>query len=245
VGTVDLVSDLRDRAGYDSLPVAARRPALAAAAVAVVGAAALGVRYADEAYPRWLDVTGRSLARDWFPIPREIARAVIGLFDPVPLTVIIVVLAGTCLAVGRRRLAVLAVAGPVVTGLVVTAVKPVIDRTKNGDLAYPSGHMGAAVAVALVVALLMVSVLDLRSGRAVGLLVAVPGATGFVVGLAMTVTNYHYLTDAVGGFCTAVAVVLGLAVLLDRARRNTARGPCDGRGGSHARRHEVPLDSGE
>jgi undecaprenyl-diphosphatase len=243
------VSDVRDRARYESLPSAAHRPALVAIAVAVAGAAALGVRYADEAHARWLDVTGRSLARDWFPIPRGIARAVIGLFDPVPLSLIIVALAVTCLALGRRRLAVLAVAGPVATGVIVTVLKPVIDRTKNGDLAYPSGHMGAAVAVALVVALLAVSVLDLRGGRAIGLLVAVPGATGFVVGLAMTVTSYHYLTDAVGGFCTAVAVVLGLAVLLDRlpapAHRNTEPHPCDGRDGSHAGQHDGPLDRGE
>ena len=34
--------------------------------------------------------------------------------------------------------------------------------------------------------------------------------------VAVTVVNYHYPTDAVGGFCTAVSVVLGLALLLER-----------------------------
>jgi len=34
--------------------------------------------------------------------------------------------------------------------------------------------------------------------------------------MAMTIRDYHYLTDAVGGFCLAVVVVLGLAMLLDR-----------------------------
>lgn len=216
VDTVDRVGDVRDRNRYDSVPSVARRPALVVVVVAVLAAATLGVRYAGEAYPRWLDVTGRSLARDWFPIPRGAARAVIGLFDPIPLAVMIVVLAGVCLAMGRRRLALLAVIGPVATGLVITALKPVIDRTKNGDLAYPSGHMGAAVAVAIVAALLLVSVLDVRGGPAVALVVAVPGATGAVVGLAMTVTGYHYLTDVVGGFCMAIAIVLSVAVILDR-----------------------------
>jgi undecaprenyl-diphosphatase len=40
---------------------------------------------------------------------------------------------------------------------------------------------------------------------------------GSAMALAMTVTRYHYPTDAVGGFCVAVAVVLGLALVIDRA----------------------------
>ena len=211
----------RDR--YDSLPATARRPALVAVVAATCVALALGVRYAGEAYPRWLDQTGRALARDWFPIPRGVAGFVIGLFDPVPLAVLVLVLAGVCLALGRRRLAVLAVAGPVAAGLTTTVLKPVIERTKNGDLAYPSGHMSAATALAVVVALLLVSLLGLRRWGAVAVLVGVPAAVGAVVGIAMTVTNYHYLTDAVGGFCVGLAVVLSLAVALDRRRpgRNT------------------------
>jgi undecaprenyl-diphosphatase len=178
----------------------------------------LGARYAGEAYPRWLDRVGLSLARDWFPVPRGAARLVIGAFDPVPLAVVVAVLAGTCLVLARRRLAVLVVLGPAATGLATTVLKPVVDRTKNGDLAYPSGHMGAAVALALAVALIVISLVHLRGWMAAVVLVLVPVAVGGVVGVAMTVTNYHYLTDVVGGFCVAVAVVLGLAVLLDHRR---------------------------
>jgi len=202
---------------------------------------ALGLRYAGEAYPRWLDQVGLSLARDWFPIPGRTARSLIGMFDPLPLAVLIAVLVGVCLASGRRRLAVLAVAGPVVTGLATTALKPVVERTKNGDLAYPSGHMGAAVALAVVVALLIVSLLGLGRWAAVSVLVAVPSAVGAGMGLGMTIIRYHYLTDAVGGFCVAVAVVLSLAVLLDHLAsgrlkadgggvgkvRNVSRPSCD------------------
>ncbi len=203
---------------YDSVPSAARRPTLVAVIAAAFVGIALGVRYAGEAYPRWLDETGRSLARDWFPIPRGVAHLVIGLFDPVPLAVLVVVLAGVCLALGRRRLALLAVGGPVAAGLTTTVLKPVIERTKNGDLAYPSGHMSAATALAVVVALLLVSLVGVRRWGAVGILVGVPAAVGAVVGVSMTVTNYHYLTDAVGGFCVGLAVVLSLAVVLDRWR---------------------------
>ena len=47
---------------------------------------------------------------------------------------------------------------------------------------------------------------------------------------AMTIVRYHYLTDAVGGFCVAVAVVLSLAVLLD-GRPVGAAPVADRRGG--------------
>ena len=93
-----------------------------------------------------------------------------------------------------------------------------IGRTKLGDLAFPSGHMGAATAVALVTGLLLVSLLRVGHAAAcavvAGLTLVVAGSTS----LAMTLANYHYLTDTIGGFCTAVSVVLGLALLLEHAR---------------------------
>ena len=136
---------------------------------------------------------------------------------PLPFAVLIAMLAGACLALRRPRLAVLAVTGPVLTGVATTVLKPVFDRTKNGEPVYPSGHMGAATALALVAALLLVSVIHLRPWLEVLLVVATTALVGAGMALAMTVTRYHYPTDAVGGFCTAVAVVLGVALLLDRA----------------------------
>jgi membrane-associated phospholipid phosphatase len=183
--------------------------------VAVVVAVALGVRYAGDSQAAWMDRIALSLSREWFPVPRGLAMVIISVYDPVPLAIVITVLAGVCLALRRRRLAALMVAGPVLTGVVTTVAKPVIERTKNGDLSYPSGHMGSAVAVAVVVSLLLISLFG-RRRWVIALAVAVPILWGAVVGLAMTVTNYHYWTDAVGGFCTAVAVVLSLAVLIDR-----------------------------
>jgi membrane-associated phospholipid phosphatase len=132
----------------------------------------------------------------------------------------------------RLRLAGLAVGGPVLTGVATTMLKPVFGRTENGgEPVYPSGHMGAATALALVAALLLVSVIHFAPWLEVVLVTAITALVGAGMALAMTVTRYHYLTDAVGGFCTAVAVVLGMALLLDRAppRRpdridSTARG---------------------
>jgi membrane-associated phospholipid phosphatase len=213
MGMVDLVADDRGRA---QRPVLIARPlwALAVVAVAVSIAGALGVRYAGESYPRWADELALMLAREWFPMPRGLARTIITLYDAVPLAIAIAVLVGACLFTGRRQLAVLAVAGPVLTGVATIAVKPLIERTKNGDLSYPSGHMGSAVAVAIVVALLLISLFGRRRWVIV-LAAAVPVLWGATIGLAMTVTSYHYWTDAVGGFFVAVAVVLSLAVVID------------------------------
>jgi undecaprenyl-diphosphatase len=189
--------------------------ALVVVVAALLVGVALGWRYAGDSQAAWLDRVALSVSREWFPMPRGMASAVISAYDPVPLAIVIAVLAGVCLAVGRRRVAVLMVAGPVLTGVATAIAKPLIDRTKNGDLSYPSGHMGSAVAIAVVVALLLLSLLGSRRWAS-ALAVAVPILWGAVVGLAMTVTNYHYWTDAVGGFCTAVVVVLSLAVLIDR-----------------------------
>jgi hypothetical protein len=214
VRTIDLVACDEERPPQRPLLIAQRRGTLLVAAVAVVVAASLGVRYAGDSHPAWLDQIAVSLARQWLPMPRGLAMGIISMYDPVPLTILIVLLAGVCWALSRRRLAVLAVAGPVLTGLITIVAKPVIERTKNGDLTYPSGHMGSAVSIAVVVSLLLVSVLGARRW-VTAVAVVVPIVWGGAVGLAMTVTNYHYWTDAVGGFCVAVAVVLGLAVLID------------------------------
>jgi membrane-associated phospholipid phosphatase len=150
---------------------------------------------------------------------------VIELMDPVPLVVIIVLLATVCLVLGRRRLAVLAVVGPALTGVATTVLKEVVGRTKNGDLAYPSGHGGAATAVALVAGLLLVSVIRVRLWAAVGLVAGLTVLVGGGMAVAMTLTNYHYLTDTLGGFCAAVAVVLGLALLLERGAPGSRAAP--------------------
>ena len=60
------------------------------------------------------------------------------------------------------------------------------------------------------------------------------------MGLAMTVTRYHYLTDAVGGFCVAVAVVLSVARRCSTERRHGRRDRLDSgrrRGGGTAETH--------
>jgi len=64
--------------------------------------------------------------------------------------------------------------------------------------------------------LLLVSLV--RPGRVGGLAMLAVGASvaGGCVGAAMVASDAHYPTDTIGGYCTAVVVVLGFALLLDR-----------------------------
>jgi undecaprenyl-diphosphatase len=125
-------------------------------------------------------------------------------------------LAVVCLLLGRRRLAVVAVAGPGLTGITTTLFKPLLGRTIDGGLAFPSGHTGGATALGLVAALLLISLLRPGRGGALAILAAGGLVVGGGVGAAMVASNVHYPTDTLGGFCTAVVMVFGCALLLDR-----------------------------
>jgi len=137
------------------------------------------------------------------------------LGSPPFVVVLAFVLAALCLIVGRRRLAVLAVVGPGLTGVATTYLKPALGRTLDGSYAFPSGHTGGATSLGLILALLVISLV--RPGRVGGLTVLAAGAllAGGAVGSAMIAGNAHYPTDTIGGFCTAVFIVLGVALLLD------------------------------
>jgi undecaprenyl-diphosphatase len=178
---------------------------------------AMGFRYAGESDERWLDDAAGDAARDWFPSIRQPFYFVIGLVDPLPFALLIVVLAGLCLALRRPRLGLLAVVGPVLTGVAVTVLKPMFGRTEDGgEPVYPSGHMAAATALALIAGLLIVSVVGLRPWLEATVVAATTTLVGAGMAFAMTVTGYHYLTDAIGGFCLGVAVVLACASAVGR-----------------------------
>jgi membrane-associated phospholipid phosphatase len=201
------------------LPTALRRPVAAAAGVAVVVFAVLTALFAgtssasrvDRHVETVIDPVGD--AHLWF-----VERAML-LGSPPSVVLIAFVLAAVCLSLARHRLALLAIAGPGVTGIATTTLKPLIGRTIGEGFAFPSGHTGGATSLGLVTALLVISVV--RPGRMASLLVLAGIAllAGGGVGFAMVVSDAHYPTDTIGGFCTAVVVVLGGALALDRLGR--------------------------
>jgi len=74
-----------------------------------------------------------------------------------------------------------------------------------------------------VVALLAAAALRLRPPGTAALAGVCAVLAGGVVGTGMVLLGSHYPTDVVGGFCTAVAAVLVVALALDTASRSRVR----------------------
>jgi membrane-associated phospholipid phosphatase len=212
-GTVGLVA-LADR---PLLPDGARWAASAVAVLAATVVAVLAVRYAGDHTAGPVDghldraVDALPAAGDGF------VRAVTVFGSPPVVTVTAVLLALVCLMTGAPRAAMLAVGGPGLTGLITTFGKPVVDRTIGRDdtLAFPSGHTGGATSLILVCALLLAAAFGLRARGTAVFAAASVVVVGGAVGTGMVARGSHYPTDVVGGFCTAVASVLVVALVLD------------------------------
>lgn len=187
------------------------------AVIAGAVTAGLAAHYSGHEAAGPLDRWAQTAVQSLLP-PRGPAALLINLVgEPIVAAVLVSLLAVTCLALRRRRLAVVAVAGPCLTGIATTVLKPVIGRTIHGGyLAYPSGHTAAATGLALIIMLLVVDLL--RTGRLLGVLLVLTGAgaAGATMAWAQVALTMHYPTDTLGGFCTAMAVLPATALLVDR-----------------------------
>jgi membrane-associated phospholipid phosphatase len=199
-----------------ALPAPLRRPAAVLALAAALGVVALGLHYAGDTSASRVDGWLEDVVTAVVPGPGLAIWIVGTLGDPLPVVVAAGLLAALCLGLDRRRLAVLAVVGPGLTGLATATLKPVFGRTITGGLAFPSGHTAALTALAVVVALIVASLVGAGALSGLLLIVAAAMAAGTAMGIALVVMDVHYPTDTVGGFGTGIAVVLGTALLIDR-----------------------------
>ena len=141
--------------------------------------------------------------------------------DVIACAVAVLVAVALC----RRRwdVVLLAVATPsVCVAMTEFALKPLFGRRLYGLLSYPSGHAVASIAVYTVAILAFASAASrLRRWFAIAgwLVLAAVVVTG-LVGM-----NCHYPTDAVGGVCVAVGVVLPCAIATDALRRGGRHRP--------------------
>ena len=137
--------------------------------------------------------------------------------DPLFAGFVALLLATLSAACGRLRIATLALTGPIAAGLTAATLKPLIGRTFDGGLAFPSGHTVLATAFSLIAALLLAS--QLRASGPINLLLALLAALAAATyaAMALVTLHVHYPTDAIGGLCVTLTVVPLVARLVDAA----------------------------
>ena len=205
-----------------ALPPALRGPAAVVATLSTLVFAMLAARYEGGSTARWLDARVQSLVGS-SGRGRSPADVVIAFGNEISVMVLALLLSGMALALGQRRLAVLMIVGPGLTGLATTTLKPVIGRTLNDAFAFPSGHAGGATALGVVTALLLISMLRTAGRASATLLAAGALLSGGTMALALIADRDHYPTDTIGGFCVAVAVVLTSGLVIDWSADRLAR----------------------
>ncbi|HXT44864.1 MAG TPA: phosphatase PAP2 family protein [Pseudonocardiaceae bacterium] len=206
-----------DSSGYR--PLLGRRmrgPAVAAIVLALIVIAALGMRYAGQDMAgrgdRILDAMISHRLRGGRPITYVLAN----LGDPAQTAILVAVVAGAAAVARRWSGVLLAIAGTTVAVAVTELIlKPLIGRLRSGELSFPSGHTTAVAAVAVAAAILIGGARWPRSIalRVLAAIAAIAVAAG--VAVSLVAQHLHYLTDTVGGYCVAVATVLGVALGLD------------------------------
>lgn len=199
-----------------ALPSYLRRPAIFAAVSSAVAFGVMAGRYAGGYEAGRLDRRVETVLYAVDPDKHRTLSLIITMGNPVPVVTAALTLGGIGLVLGRRRLAALMILGPGLTGVATTTVQPLVGRTIYGRYVFPSGHEGAATALGLVTTLLLINLLHQDARLSIALLIAGTLLTGGVMAVALIVGRFHYPTDVAGGFCAALAVVLGTALALER-----------------------------
>lgn len=176
---------------------------------------ALGWHFAGDTHAGSID---RALAGDVdmrHGVARTLGQGFADLGNPLPVALGLALLAVTAYIVRGPRGLALAVIGPLLAMITTSLVlKPLIDRTRSGALAFPSGHTTAVGSMAVAAGTLLLGwtvvprVLRWAGAGVLAVLVV-------AVGTAMVGRGYHYPTDTVGAVGVALAVVLLLALAID------------------------------
>lgn len=198
------------------LPVRFRVPSLAVALVGWFAMVALGIRFAGEQHSGRFDRAVIDAVHHAVGNQGPLASFLVSPTDEIAIYGMIATLIVVAIVTRRWEFAVLAITGPGLSVLLVEVLfKPLFDRRYLGGLSYPSGHTVSFVS-ALTAALLVV--LALTAGRSLVLrafFVASWLVLSIVAMVGLVAMNYHYPTDAVGGFCVAIGAVLPSALLSD------------------------------
>jgi len=199
------------------VPIRLRYPATVIVLLCVIIVTGLGAWFHRRSSPAGVD----RFVADWV---HQLAGPDVGLMDEVirigdPLSVaaFVVGLALGSAALGRWRTVLFAVLGPTAAVFVTELLlKPLVGRTRGGQLAFPSGHTTGTAAVATVVLVLFLGSAWLASPMAKAMLTLLGLGVSVAVSVALVDRNWHYATDTLGGICVAVASVLVVALVIDK-----------------------------
>ncbi|MGH3774013.1 MAG: phosphatase PAP2 family protein [Pseudonocardiaceae bacterium] len=200
------------------LPLPLRLPIAVTAVLCAATVLILGLSVAGTSAPSNVDTWVGSGVHSLLADVPNLSPAVVQAGDPGPIIVMAALLAALCGLLRRPYHALLSVTAPATVGVATTLLKPAIGRTFEGFPAFPSGHTAAVTALSVVAGLLIVSMTHAQLAVGASMATAIVLLVGAAIGLAVVAANWHYPTDALGGFCTAVALVVALAFLLDGLR---------------------------
>jgi len=204
----------------------ARPAALVTIAVGAVVTVALAVvvwRGTTTSFDSWVIV--HSL-RDLGPLDGSRRRAWLFFSEPVISLLVPVVVVVWAWRTRQARLAVFGVVAPLLAiGVTELIGKPLVGRWIGPNVlagstlgaqrgSYPSGHETGTVSWLLLVLLVVFARTRDRRVRAAASVAA--GLWALAGAFGLTVNYYHYATDTIGAICCTAAVVLGMALLLDR-----------------------------
>jgi membrane-associated phospholipid phosphatase len=191
--------------------------------------AVLGVLFAHQSTADSLDRAVDAPIITWFDGHQGLQLWLAAPGSSIPASVLCAAIVLGCLLTGRPNGAVLAaLALPAAVALDDALLKHLFHRTYLGQLTYPSGHTTAIFTLATATGVVLLG--PLRPVRAGPLRVAVPAVAcglGVLVAVGVIGLQWHYFTDTVAGAAVGIAVVCGLALILDlpAARRQLARIP--------------------
>jgi membrane-associated phospholipid phosphatase len=200
-----------------ALPATLRAPLTMTGALATAVLVALGILHFHDSGLTGIDAAVLPSIDGIRPPWRYVALVFDFGGEPVGSTILVALIALAGLLAHRVRIAVLTVLGVLATVAVTTVLKPIVGRTIHGEfLSYPSGHTALATALALVIGLLVADRLHLGRAAAVTLLLGLAVVAGIAMGWAEVALGAHYPTDAIGGFCAALAAIPATAWVVDR-----------------------------
>jgi membrane-associated phospholipid phosphatase len=175
----------------------------------------LSVRYAGDGEAGRIDRALAALVPMRHGVIGVAGEALADLGDPIPIAVLLAVVAAAAWWWRGGRGLAFALLAPTAAMVTTSLVlKPMVQRTRDGSLAFPSGHTTAVASIAANVAILVLGTpaLAVRTRR---LAAAALALLVVVVGVCLVGRGYHYPTDVLGALGVVVALVPPTALAVD------------------------------